>query len=94
MKLIARADIRNEDVRCRYGDVIEVSDGVAEEYLRRGLATPIPTPKAEVAASSGAPQNAVSRRRGAKLQPAAGGHPPAPGQEQRTGTGADPEPEQ
>lgn len=71
-KYLAVACIRNEDARCKDGDVIELSDSIAEVYLARGLVVPVPSPKPEMAARSGAPNRAISRRGQTKLPPAGG----------------------
>lgn len=70
MRVKATAHIRDEDVRralgrseCAPGDEFDVSDSVAAEYVKRGVAVRVKKPApVEFAAITGAPEQAISSR--------------------------------
>lgn len=70
MRVKATACIIDDDVRralnkdqCAMGEEFDVPDSVAIEYFKRGVAKPVKKPApVEFAATTGAPEQAISRR--------------------------------
>ena len=69
MKILMTACTIDEEGKHFPGEVIEINDAVAEDYLKRGLALPAPEEETkeesgeiETAALAGAPENTLSRR--------------------------------
>ena len=69
MRVQSMAHILNEDVRCRPGDIVELNDNLALDYLNKKLVKPAPVDAVETATIR-AQETAVSRggRRGGLMR--------------------------
>lgn len=71
MKVKSVAHIFEQDVKALPGDVLELRQPLAEEFLKRGIVIPVrEASPVELAATDGAPETAVARR-GRRGRPAA-----------------------
>lgn len=62
MKVRSCAHIFEQDVRARPGEVLDLRDALALDFLKRKLVTPYRESRIETAVGAGAPETAVTRR--------------------------------